>query len=111
MSKDFVEYPVFMEDCGDHVSLSRAKDGFMNVRMTHQQFSRLSSWFGKEMKRKNKVLVSSCVLDAAHDLLEALECALEWIDAVPRETVLPAMPGFDRDWVDEIVAKAKGEQQ
>ena len=40
-----------------------------------------------------------------------IQLNLEWIDAVPRETVLPAMPGFDRDWVDEIVAKAKGEQQ
>lgn len=33
------------------------------------------------------------------ELLEALEAALEWIDAVPADTVLPAMPGFDRDWV------------
>ena len=27
----------------------------------------------------------------------------EWIDAVPDDTPLPAMPGFDRDWADEIL--------
>lgn len=26
-----------------------------------------------------------------------------WIDAVPKDTVLPAMPGFDRDWADNII--------
>ena len=26
-----------------------------------------------------------------------------WIDAVPKDTVLPAMPGFDRDWADGII--------
>ncbi|HGW1305894.1 TPA: hypothetical protein ACNMRY_005322 [Klebsiella pneumoniae] len=34
-------------------------------------------------------------------LLSALLAALEWIDAVPSDTVLPAMPGFDRDEVNE----------
>jgi hypothetical protein len=43
------------------------------------------------------------------ELLEALEAALEWIDAIPNDFQLPAMPGFDRDWVDSIIAKAKGE--
>lgn len=28
----------------------------------------------------------------------------DWIDAVPSDTELPVMPGFDRDWVDEILA-------
>lgn len=46
--------------------------------------------------------------DAAPDLLEALRAALEWIDAVPPETVLPTMPGFDRDDVNIIIAKAEG---
>ena len=40
-------------------------------------------------------------------LLEALEAALRWIDAVPKETALPVMPGFDRDWVDAAIAAAK----
>lgn len=37
---------------------------------------------------------------------EALEGALEWIDAIPADVVanLPAMPGFDRDKVDELIA-------
>lgn len=40
------------------------------------------------------------------DLHEALVSALAWIDAVPDDVVLPAMPGFDRDSVDELVARA-----
>ena len=41
--------------------------------------------------------------DRELELLDALEAALEWIDAVPQETVLPVMPGFDRDWVNGLV--------
>lgn len=41
-------------------------------------------------------------------LLAALSDALAWIDAVPSETELPAMPGFDRDAVNELIAAAKG---
>ena len=37
-------------------------------------------------------------------LVEALIRAIEWIDAVPDETVLPAMPGFDRDDVNELLS-------
>ena len=39
-------------------------------------------------------------------LHEALKDALEWIDAVPADVVasLPAMPGFNRDKVDELIA-------
>lgn len=38
-------------------------------------------------------------------LVEALEAALEWIDAVPDNTSLPAMPGVDRDWVNNTLDK------
>ena len=42
-------------------------------------------------------------------LLTALEAALEWIDAVPADIVLPAMPGFDRDDVDGLIAEVKAQ--
>ena len=45
------------------------------------------------------------------DLLAALGYALDWVDAVPAETPLPAMPGFDRDWVDEVIGTAQGEMK
>jgi len=51
------------------------------------------------------------LIAAAPYLLEALEAALEWIDSVPSDIQLPTMPGFDRDWVNGVLAKAKGEQQ
>lgn len=37
------------------------------------------------------------------ELQDYLEAALEWIDAVPKDTPLPAMPGFDRDYVDWLL--------
>ncbi|HEJ7888694.1 TPA: hypothetical protein SMI07_000688 [Serratia liquefaciens] len=48
------------------------------------------------------------IIAAAPDLLEALKAAMEWIDSVPQDVQLPTMPGFDRDWVDGIIAKALG---
>jgi len=36
--------------------------------------------------------------------LKAVASAMrEWIDAVPKETVLPTMPGFDRDWANSVI--------
>ena len=46
--------------------------------------------------------------DEALDLtLEAHQAMREWIDAVPDDTVLPAMPGCDRDWIDTVEATLK----
>jgi hypothetical protein len=36
------------------------------------------------------------------ELEERLQAAMGYIDAIPKDTVLPAMPGFDRDWMDSI---------
>lgn len=52
---------------------------------------------------------NAALFAAAPELFEALQAALEWIDNVPSDTPLPAMPGFDRDWVDSIIGKALGE--
>lgn len=41
------------------------------------------------------------------ELLYWLQAALEWIDAVPSDTQLPAMPGFDRDVVDSLIDDIK----
>jgi hypothetical protein len=40
-------------------------------------------------------------------MIEVLEAALAWIDAVPKDTELPTMPGFDRDWADLVLYEAK----
>jgi hypothetical protein len=39
--------------------------------------------------------------------LEAHQAMREWIEAVPDDTVLPAMPGCDRDWLDTVEANIK----
>jgi hypothetical protein len=39
--------------------------------------------------------------------LDAHQAMREWIDAVPDDTVLPAMPGCDRDWLDTVEAALK----
>lgn len=36
-------------------------------------------------------------------LREALRWTLEYIDAIPADTPLPAMPGFDRDYVNGLL--------
>lgn len=45
------------------------------------------------------------MLDHSSKLKEALKWALEWIDAVPDDVQLPAMPGFDRDYVNDLIDK------
>lgn len=37
------------------------------------------------------------------DLLAVVNAMRTWIDAVPNDVVLPAMPGFDRDWMDSVI--------
>jgi hypothetical protein len=44
-------------------------------------------------------------------LARALTWALEWIDAVPEDTPLPAMPGFDRDYVNELLARVRATEK
>jgi len=49
------------------------------------------------------------LIAAAPELLESLQLALAWIDTVPKDTILPTMPGFDRDEINNIIIKAKME--
>ena len=37
------------------------------------------------------------------ELQQALSAALEYIDALPADISLPAMPGFDRDWAQSLL--------
>lgn len=39
------------------------------------------------------------------ELKEVALAQQEWIDAVPAFMQLPAMPGYDRDWADEILSR------
>lgn len=48
--------------------------------------------------------------DTRDQLLSSLKSALAWIDAVPSDMQLPAMPGFDRDELDNLIAKIEGEK-
>lgn len=36
-------------------------------------------------------------------LREVVMAMRDWIDAVPEDTQLPSMPGFDRDWADSVI--------
>lgn len=51
----------------------------------------------------NPALALDYARDEIAELKEAAKAMREWIDAVPSETKLPTMPGFDRDWVDSLI--------
>lgn len=40
------------------------------------------------------------------ELLDVALAMKGWIDAVPNETELPPMPGFDRDWAESVINEA-----
>lgn len=46
------------------------------------------------------------------DVSAVARAALQYIDALPSEVVatLPAMPGFDRDWADEVLALSTSQE-
>jgi len=48
------------------------------------------------------------LIAAAPELLDALQKATNWIDAVPKDIPFPTMPDFDRDWVESVISKALG---
>lgn len=39
--------------------------------------------------------------------VEVARAALAYIDAIPSGTDLPIMPGFDRDWAEDILKSAE----
>lgn len=39
-----------------------------------------------------------------------LRATLEYIDAIPKDIELPAMPGFDRDYVESVIDQYEREQ-
>lgn len=45
------------------------------------------------------------LLAEALELAKVAEALREYIDAIPKEIELPAMPGMDRDWVDSVIDK------
>lgn len=72
------------------------------------------SWHAFEAYKKHKAQLENAALEHGKvagqrdKLLKALTDALGWIDAVPSETALPAMPGFDRDEVNNLISSIKG---
>jgi len=87
----------------------------MNM-MTNEQIAKIEEMRRDIEKWEGHILLTSeeyCVhllaeIDRLQAKLEktraALTAALEWIDAVPGETPLPAMPGFDRDEVEGVLS-------
>jgi hypothetical protein len=63
-----------------------------------------------ELKRSQLLNMDKLVMsiqDERDKLLEVTLAMREYIDAIPKDLVLPAMPGFDRDWADEIIDRCK----
>lgn len=62
--------------------------------------------FPEKEAHANAALIVRAVNSHA-DLITAVKSLIEWIDSVPEETILPAMPGIDRDWLETILDKAQ----
>lgn len=45
----------------------------------------------------------------ARELLDVAETMRDFIDAIPENVELPAMPGMNRDWVDAVISMSKVE--
>jgi len=43
------------------------------------------------------------------ELLDVALAMREYIDALPKDLILPAMPGFDRDWADDVIDRCKND--
>ena len=54
------------------------------------------------MTTQNFVTLPREVVD---QMLEVERAYREYVEAIPEGTVLPAMPGFDRDWADTVVSR------
>ncbi len=41
--------------------------------------------------------------------IEVIDALREWVEAVPKDTPLPVMPGFDGDWLIDVHEALKAE--
>jgi len=74
----------------------------MEVEMARPPFT-----MSKYAKREDLLADAATYYETRAKELEAVARAMrEWIDAIPKETQLPAMPGFDRDWADDVIDHA-----
>ena len=55
-------------------------------------------------------MANANLIAAAPELYELAVLCIDWIDSAHNDAALPTMPGFDRDWAEEVIAKARGEQ-
>lgn len=78
-------------------------------------YPNLGKMFGVDIQNLNELsmMVSQELEKPSVDaeLLSVAESALAWIDGVPDDVVLPVMEGFDRDWADGVISRAKGESR
>lgn len=79
----------------DAISTQLYTEEALDARNVH---SNTLSELDKDTQRSK--LRRQCHTDRLKDSLQA---ALDWIDAVPQDTVLPVMPGFDRDYVNGVL--------
>lgn len=82
----------------------------MATSVVMNEFGDILCGVGTYMTSTEEDYANANLIAAAPDLLEALQAAMDYIDAIPKDVVLPAMPGFDRDWVDGVISKALGEE-
>ena len=75
--------------------------------MSYSAFSKLKEHVQTETINAMSAKEINDILNSQHskiqNLKEVASAMRDWIDAVPIGIELPTMPGFDRDWADEII--------
>lgn len=65
--------------------------------------------YDSERRGKRRILYTALPV-VLSETAEVARAALDYVDCIPADiaAALPAMPGFDRDWAENVLAAAKG---
>ena len=96
--------------CCKSCSCKLVYDGYDNIRCDLEaQYGTMDLICPDCLKELETKLAEREQEPAQSELLEVVLAMRDWIDAVPQDTQLPAMPGFDRDWANAVIEQAQQE--
>lgn len=61
----------------------------------------------KDYSPDGSYVLATDAIELTSGAAEVIDALLEYIDALPKDLVLPGMPGVDRDWVETVLQQLK----